>query len=445
MSIDPQTALLSLLDHAKKAGADAADVILFSRTSLSVERRLGRTENLERSESRDLGLRVFVGQKAASVAASALEPAQFGEIAERAVFMAHIVPDDPFTGLADEATTPDDPTSLDLDDGYEPPVTDLLARADEAEEAAMAVKGVTNSEGGSTGYSRSEVYLATSKGFLGHYARSNHAISASVLAGTGTGMQRDYDYHSAVYFSDLDGAAKIGNSAGEKAVARLNPIRVPTTKLPVVFDPRIATSLLGHLLGAINGASIVRGTSFLKDAVAQQIFAPGISIYDDPRRVRGMRSGTFDGEGVPTAKRAIIEDGVLTGWILDSRSARALKLESTGHASRGTGGPPSPSSTNLYMAAGSQTPEELIGDISYGIYVTELIGMGVNGLTGDYSRGAAGFLIRQGKLAEPVAEITIAGNLKQMFATLTPANNLIFRRGTDAPTIRIAEMTLAGA
>jgi len=258
-------------------------------------------------------------------------------------------------------------------------------------------------------------------------------------------MQRDYDYHSTVFFADLDDPAKIGQSAGERAIARLNPTRPKTAKLPVFFDPRVAGSLLGHLAGAINGASVARGTSFLKDRLGQRIFAAGINIQDDPRRVRGLRSRTFDGEGTPTKARALIEDGILTTWLLESRSARQLGMTPTGHASRGTSGPPSASASNLYLAAGTSTPAELMADVKEGLYVTEMIGMGVNGVTGDYSRGAAGFMIRDGALAEPVAEVTIAGNLLEMFAAMVPASDLVFRRGTDSPTVRIDGLTMAGA
>jgi len=258
-------------------------------------------------------------------------------------------------------------------------------------------------------------------------------------------MQRDYDYSSAVHHADLEDAAAIGRTAGEKAVARLHPTRPSTRKVPVVFDPRVAASLLGHLSGAINGASVARGTTFLKDSLGKRIFPEGINVIDDPTRKRGLRSRPFDGEGVPTRRSAIIEDGVLTTWLLDTRSARQLGLRTTGHAGRGTGGPPSPGASNLYMAPGTLSPAELMADIVEGLYVTELIGMGVNGVTGDYSRGAAGFMIRNGALAEPVAEITIAGTLPEIFAHLTPANDLRFRRGTDAPTIRVEGLTLAGA
>jgi PmbA protein len=436
--------LESLLAAAKKAGAERADAVLVGRMSLSVERRLGSTETLERSESRDLGLRVFCGQKSAIVSATSVDPARFAVLAERAVAMARVVPDDPYSDLCDEAAPPEDATGLDLVDPAEPEVADLIARAQAAEAAALSVPGVTNSEGGSAGFGRSEMWLATSAGFAGAFARSYHSVSASVIAGEGTAMQRDYDYHGTVHLADLDPPEKIGHGAGERAVSRLNPTRPKTGKMPVVYDPRVSGGLVGHLSGAINGASVARGTSFLKDRLGEKLFRTGIFIHDDPRRVRGSRSWTFDAEGVPTRARTLIEDGVLTTWLLDSRTARQLKLRTTGHASRGTGGPPGPSATNLYLAAGETTPAELMADITEGIYVTELIGMGINSMTGDYSRGAAGFMIRDGAIAEPVAEITIAGNLIDMFASLVPANDLVFRRGTDAPTVRIDGMTVAG-
>ena len=439
-----QELLSDLIARARAAGADAADAVLIAGTSISVQRRLGRTEQLERSEARDLGLRVFVGGRAAIVSSTTVDPAGFATLAERAVAMARVVPEDPFGGLAEDAAPPVD-AGLDMDDPAEPDAAALVARASLAEEAALAVAGVTNSEGAEAGYGRTEVVLVTSAGFAGRYVRTSHSVSATALAGTGTGMQRDYDYSTAVHLADLEDAEGIGRAAGERAIARLNPGRPHTARLPVVFDPRVASSLLGHLMGAINGASIARGTSFLKDRLGQRVFAPGIAVHDDPRRVRGMRSRPFDAEGVPTAARAIIKDGVLTTWLLDSRSARQLGMRSTGHAVRGVGGPPSPSPSNLFLAPGAMTPAELMADIHEGLYVSELMGMGVNGLTGDYSRGAAGFMIRDGALAEPVAEITIAGTLPEMFLHMTPANDLRLRRGTDAPTVRVEGMTLAGA
>jgi PmbA protein len=443
--MEPTELLADLIARARTAGADAADAVLIRGTSVSAQCRLGQPEHVERSEGQDLGLRVFIGRQSAIVSATSLDPGQFKALAERAVAMARVVPEDPYAGLADTAAPPEDAALELVDTTSEPDTAALLARARLAEDAARAVPGITNSEGGDAGFSRSESFLVTSAGFAGHGQRTGHSISCSAVAGTGTDMQRDYDYHGTIHLADLDDPALIGRRAAEKAVARLNPQRPATARLPVVYDPRVAGGLVGHLAGAINGSSIARGTSFLKDKMGARIFAPGIFIHDDPRRVRGLRSRTFDGEGTPTRARAFIEDGVLTSWVLDSRSARQLGLVSTGHAARGTGGPPSPSTSNLYMAAGSLTPAELMADIKLGLYVTELIGMGINGVTGDYSRGAAGFMIRDGVLAEPVAEITIAGNLIDMFANMTPANDLVFRRGTDSPTIRVEGLTMAGA
>jgi PmbA protein len=442
--MDTIALLNDLIAEARAAGADAADAVLARGTSVSAEIRLGKPEAIERSEGQDLGLRVFVGRQSASVSATSLDPAGFAALAARAVAMARVVPEDPFSGLADTAAPPET-IDLDLvDTAPEPDSAALMARARAAEDAARAVPGITNSEGAGAGFGRVDVALVTSAGFAGNGVRTSHSVSCSALAGTGTGMQRDYDHHATIHLSDLDDAAAIGRSAAERAVSRLNPVRPATAKMPVVYDPRVAGGLVGHLAGAINGASIARGTSFLKDRLGEQLFQKGVHIHDDPRRVRGLRSRIFDGEGTPTRPRTFIQDGVLTGWFLDSRSARQLGLISTGHAARGTNGPPSPSPSNLYLAAGALTPAELMADIALGLYVTELIGMGVNGVTGDYSRGAAGFMIRDGAIAEPVAEITIAGNLVDMFAHLTPANDLQFRRGTDAPTTRVDGLTVAG-
>ena len=443
--MDDLDLLADLIARARAAGADSADALLVAGTSLGVQRRLGQTEHLERSESRDLGLRVFVGRRQAVVSSTAVDPAGFALLAERAVAMARVVPEDPFAGLAELAAPPGDAAGLELDDPTEPDAAALLARASAAEEAALAVPGVTNSEGAEAGYGRAEMVLVSSAGFAGRYARTSHTVSASVLAGSGTGMQRDYDYATSVHLADLDDAATIGHSAGERAVARLNPARPRTARVPVLYDPRVAGGLIGHFASAINGASVARGTSFLKDRMGQRVFAPGIVVVDDPRRRRGLRSRPFDGEGVPTREWLLAEDGVLTTWLLDARSARQLGLASTGHASRGTGGPPSPSPSNLYLRPGTLSPAELMADIKEGLYVTELIGMGINMVTGDYSRGAAGFMIRDGALAEPVAEVTIAGTLPEMFAALSRADDLVFRRGTDSPTVRVDGMMMAGA
>jgi len=424
-----------LLRAAKAAGADVAEVGFNTGTSISVQRRLGKIEETERAEARELGLRVFLGRCSASVSASAIDPSAFARLAEQAVEMARVVPEDPYAEIPD-APAPMDAAVLDLDDPEEPAMEILIARAAAAEDAALAVPGITNTEGASASWSRGFALHATTLGFAGLYARSNHSVSVSAIAGTGTSMQRDYDYDSVIHGADLDDPALLGRRAAEQALARLNPARPSTAKLPVIYHPRIAGGILGHLSGAINGASIARGTSFLKDSLGQAVFAPGIRIIDDPLRVRGRRSRPYDREGLPGTARDFIADGVLTSWILDTRSANQLGLKSTGN-SGGT--------SNFYLQAGKMSPEELMADITEGLFVTELIGMGVNGITGDYSRGAAGFMIRNGVLAEPVAEFTIAGNLREMFLHLTPASDLVFKRGTDAPTLRIDGMTLAGS
>ena len=436
--------LQDLVAAARKAGADAADALLISSASLAVQRRLGKIEQLERSEEFGLGLRVLLGKRQAIVSTTSADPAGFAALADRAVAMARVVPEDLFAGLAER---PDGLVSVDLEleDPTEPTAEALIARTAEAEEAALAVAGVTNSEGAEAGWSRTTYALAASNGFAGAYRRTSHSISATALAGSGTGMERDYDYSAAIFLADLKDAAGIGRRAGEQAVRRLNPRRPATARIPVVFDPRVSNSLLGHLSGAINGAAVARGTSFLKDRMGQRIMPAGTTVFDDPTRRRGLRSRPFDGEGMKGERRAVVEDGVLTTWLLDWRSARQLGLASTGHAGRSTGGPPGPGATNLWLVAGSVTPKALMADIREGLYVTEMIGMGVNQITGDYSRGAAGFMIRDGELAEPVSEITVAGQLAEMLMHLTPADDLEFKRGTDAPTLRVEGLTLAGA
>ena len=387
--------LRALLTEAAHGGATAADAVLISGMNLSVQRRLGRVEHLERSETRDVGLRVFVGSRSAIVSATSIDPAGFARLAARAVDMARIVPEDPFGGLPESGDCgPID--QLGLDDGAVPDEVELIARATAAEEAALAVTGVTNSEGASADFNRTEFYLATSHGFAGGYSRTRHSVSATALAGTGVAMQRADDHAAATCLAKLDDAAALGRSAGERAVARLDPVRLRTATLDVLYHPRVASSLLGHLVSAINGASVARGTSFLRERLGRTVFRPGIFVHDDPLLPSGLRSRPIDGEGHPVAARNIVEDGVLTTWLLDSRSARQLGLDSTGHAARGVSSPPSPAPSNVWFAPGPVTPAELMADIKLGLYVTELIGMGINMLTGDYSRGAAGFVIRDG-------------------------------------------------
>jgi PmbA protein len=435
-----------LVSAAAKAGADAADALYVCNASTQVSVRLGALEDVERSEGEEIGLRVFVGSRSASVSSSDLSTEALSALVDRAVAMAREAPEDPWSGLAPEdRLMRGDARDVDGDDDADPSPGDLRERAEIAEGAARGVAGVTNSEGAGASASRTIIALATSHGFARGYTSSGYGCSASVIAGEGSGMQRDYAFHSVRHLSDLEDAEAIGLRAGERAVKRLNPGKLSSGALPIVYDPRVGAGLLGHLIGAITGSSIARRTSFLLDSLGTQIFAPGIVVRDDPLRLRGLRSKPFDGEGLPTAASDIIADGVLTGWLMDSASARQLGLQPTGHATRGVGGPPGTGVTNLYLEAGVLSPEDLIADIKLGVYVTELIGQGVNGVTGDYSRGASGFVIRDGRICEPVAEITVAGNLKDMFRELTPASDLIFRRAVDAPTIRIEGMMVAGA
>ncbi len=442
--IDKQDILSSLIRDARAAGADAADALIVESVSAGVSYRLGKLEDVERAESSDLGLRVFVGSKVAFVSSTDLSADRLAELPQRAVAMAKLAPEDKYAGLSPRELLATKFPALDLEDPIEPSTETLIERAKTVEGAAMAVPGITNSEGGGASFSRSAIALATSEGFYGSYAGTSHFIGVAVLGGEGTGMERDYDEHSARHASDLKDPAAVGKSAGERTIARLNPRAVKSQKVPVVYDPRASSGLIGHFAGAISGASIARGVSFLKDRMGQAIFAPSINIIDDPHRVRGVRSKPFDGEGVRNQKMALIENGVLKMWLLDTASAKQLGLTTNGHAARGTGGPPSPSTTNLYMEPGPLSRDELIADIKQGFYVTELMGMGVSGVTGDYSRGAAGFWIENGKIAYPVSGVTVAGNLKDMFLNMTPANDLEFRHGTNAPTIRVEGMTLAG-
>ncbi|WP_145118419.1 TldD/PmbA family protein [Sphingomonas panaciterrae] len=444
-SAQAQDRAADIVARAVAAGVDAADAVFAADASNDISVRLGKLEDVGRSESEDLGLRVFIGQRSASVSTSDLSPAALDALVERAVAMAREAPEDQWAGLAPEArlmrgTAP----LLDLDDQEEVSPATLRDMAMRAEEAALAVAGVTNSEGGGASASRSVWALATSHGFAGSYSTSAYGLSASVIAGEGGGMQRDYGFHSARHRSRLESPEDVGKRAGERAVARLNPGRIESASMPVVYDPRVGAGLLGHLTSAIAGQAITRRTSFLLDSLGAKVFADGVTISDDPHRPHGLRSRPFDGEGLPVSPCDIINNGVLETWLLDSASARQLGLEPTGHAARGVGGAPGVTTSNLYMHAGHVPVETLIGDIQRGVYVIELIGQGVNPVTGDYSRGAAGFLIEDGRITRPVAEFTIAGNLKDMFLNLTPATDLEFRYGTNVPTVRIDGMTVAG-
>ncbi|MDR3450995.1 MAG: TldD/PmbA family protein [Alphaproteobacteria bacterium] len=444
MNDKAQGVLDGVIRKALAAGADSADALLADATDLSVSLRLGEIESLEQSVSADLGLRVFIGKKQAVVSSSDRGATALDELVQRAVAMAKLAPEDEFCGIADPGEVAKTFPQVEMADEVEFSAEQLIAQAREAEDAARAVAGVTNSDGVSAGWGESRTSIAASNGFYGSYRRTGYSLSASVLAGSGTGMERDYDYASRVFAADMPAAASIGKAAGERAVRRLNPCKMETAQAPVFYEPRIAGSLIGSLLGAISGSAVARGTSFLKDRLGQKIFPGAITITEDPHRARGLRSRLFDAEGLLPQRRDLIDKGVLTTWLLDLRSARQLKLRSTGHASRGTGGPPSPSASNVFLQAGTMTPQELMRDVKQGFYVTETMGMGINGVTGDYSQAASGFWIENGIIAFPVNEMTIAGNLKDMFLNLSAANDLQFLRGVDAPTLRVDGMTIAG-
>ena len=442
---EAQSRAQDLVTAARRAGADAADAIYACNASTTVSVRLGELEDVERSEGEEIGLRVFVGQRSASISGSDMNPATLETLVERCIAMAREAPDDPYAGLA-----PEDRLlrkrllHLDLVDEEEPEPAALRERALVVEEAARTIPGITNSEGGGAANGRSQMALATSHGFAGAYAGTSHSTWASVLAGTGADMQRDHASHSARHLEDLDHPEEVGQRAGHRAVARLNPVRIESGMLPIIFDPRVGSSLVGHLIGGIVGPAIARRSSFLLDSLGEALFDSAVTIIDDPLRQRGLRSRPFDGEGLPVARRALIDAGVLTGWLLDSASARQLGLEPTGHASRGGSGAPGAGVSNVHMEPGAISPGDLMADVKRGLYVTELIGMGVNGVTGDYSRGAAGFLIENGAVTRAVSEITIAGNLKDMFRALTPASDLSYRYAINVPTLRVDGMTVAG-
>jgi PmbA protein len=441
---DHEKILGDLLRAAKAAGADAADAVYGETVSSNISIRLGAVENTNRAEGKKLGLRVIVGGRVAFVATGDVSRDAMMEMAANAVAMARSAPVDEFAGLAPQALLAKAVPALDLEDAAEPATERLIALARASEAAAMAVPGVTNSSGANTGFSRSKTSFATSNGFYGAYAGTNFGMSVAVLAGGGAGMETDGDQTSARHMADLEAPEILGNRAGTRAVSRLNPRMVASQAVPVVFDSRVSPRLLGHFAAAITGAAVARGVSFLKDKMDAPVFSPGVTIIDDPHRCRGLNSRPFDGDGVQNRRMVLVEDGRLKTWLLDCSAARQLGLETTGHAVRGISGPPGAAASNLTMEPGAVTPAELIGQIREGFYVTTLIGHGVNGVTGDYSLGAAGFWIVNGEIAFPVSGITIAGNLKDMFRNLTPANDLVLKRGMDAPTVRIDGMTVAG-
>ena len=446
--LDSQAALdlcAALLEAARRSGADAADATARSSASLGVSVRLGQLEDVERSESEEAGLRVFAGRRSASIATSDFSRTGIADLAERAMAMARAAPEDRFAGLAPAEALAQGPfADLDLADSADPAPEALREAALETEDAARSVEGVSNSEGASAGAARALVALATSAGFAAFQAGTSHSRSASVIAGEGAAMQRDHAHRAARHADDLPAAASIGRLAGERAVARLAPGRLRSGPMPVVFAPRVGGSLIGHLAGAMGAPSVARRASFLLGREDEKLFPAGLRLVENPHKPRGLRSRPYDGEGVPTAPRALVENGKLTGWLTNVASAAQLGVALTGHAARGTSGAPGVSVGNLDLMPGAASPAELIADIEDGVWVDYLIGQGVNGVTGDYSRGAAGRRIVNGELAGPVAGFTIAGNLLAMFAKIALADDLETWRAVNVPTLRIDGMTIAG-
>lgn len=437
-----------LIDAAKAAGADAADAVAVAGTSVSIDVRNSTLEEAQRSESTDIGLRVFVGKRSSNVSASDTSARTIEEMAARAVAMANEAPEDPHAGLADpsQLATDIDATRLDLVDGTpEPDPAWLEEQARLAEAAAMAVAGVAQVQSTTAAYGERQIHLAATNGFSGGYGSTGHTLSCVAIAGTGTGMERDYDYDSRIHLSDMRDASDIGRIAGERAAQRHGARKPKTGTYPVLFDERIANSLIGHLLQASNGAMIARGSSWLLGKDGQLVLPEGMDLIETPHRAGVAGSRLFDGEGLPTSERKIIDDGVLTGWTLDLATARKLGLSSTGNASRGTSGPPSPSVGHVALTQGTQSQADMIRDMGTGLLVTSMIGSTINPNTGDYSRGASGFWVENGELAYPVNECTVAGNLHDMLARIVPANDARSHLSRVVPSLLIDGMTLAGA
>lgn len=442
---DAQALLSHLISAAKKAGADAADAVIYRSVSSGLSWRLGKLENVDRSESRDLGLRALVGKRQASVSTTDFSKSSLGELVERCAAMAKAAPEDPYCGLGPaerlaRAPFPD----LELGDFNEPDTATLKARAAACEEAALGVKGVVNSEGAGAGYGEGTKWFATSAGFYGSSGGAYHSLSVSVIAQDANGMERDDDWDSKTHLGDMRAPESIGARAGKRAVERLSPTKIKSRTAPVIYDKRVSNSLLGSLAGAINGGAIARGVSYLKEKKGAEIFPKGLNVIDDPHIKRGHGSRPFDGEGLAAARLKIIDDGVLTDWLLNSAQARQLKLETNGRATRGVSGPPGSGSTNFYLENGEITLDALMSSAGEGLLITDMFGPQVNSNTGDYSVGCAGFWFENGKVVRPASEITVAGNLLAMFKALVPANDLEFTGAVNAPSLFVGDMTIAG-
>ena len=443
----PETLSAQLLDAARQAGAEAADALVLSDRSVTVEVRGGALEQAERAEGVDLGLRVLVGRRQACVSSSDPRAETIAEMAERAVAMAREAPEDPFAGLAEPSELAADRSAeaLDLADPDPEPAPEALQDdAARAEAAALAVEGVSQVQAAAASWGARDMQLAATNGFSGGYRRTSRSLSCVVIAGEGLGMERDYDGDGRVFQSDLRDAVEIGRTAGERAVARLGARRPRTGAYPVVFDERVAASLLGHLLSAANGTAVARGATWLRDALGAQVLPATLSVIEDPHRPRVAGSRPFDAEGLPTRRRAIVENGVLTGWTLDLATARKLGMETSGNAARGVSSPPSPTNWNVSLTQGARSRDALLAEMGTGLLVTSMIGSTINPTTGDYSRGASGFWVENGEIAWPVNECTIAGNLREMLMTLVPANDARPWLSRVVPSLLVEGLTIAG-
>lgn len=436
-----------LLDAARIAGADMADAIVVDGLTHSIDVHAGKLEHAERAEGIDLGLRVMIGQQQACVSASDTSKDTITTMAERAVAMARHAPTDPHMrqAHADELAKTWDLDALELaDPSDEPEAQVLMAAALEAEENALAVKGVSQCQAASSAYGTQRIQLCLSNGFAGGYARSSNSLSCVAIAGTGTGMERDYDGDFRIFRDDLRSAADIGASAGTRAISQLGARKPPTGTYPVLFDERISSSLMGHLLGAVNGSSVARGASWLRDCLGQQILPANLSLHEDPTRPRVAGSHPFDAEGLAAAPRYIVENGVLQDWTMDLATAAKLGRVSTASARRGTSSPPSPGTGNVTLTQGEDSQADLLKSMGTGLLLTSLIGSSVNDTTGDYSRGASGFWVENGEITYPVNECTIAGNLKDMLREIVPADDAKPYLSTVVPSLLVPRMILAG-
>ncbi len=433
-----------IINKTKLAGATDCDIVLAKGSSKSIAYRFGKVEDVEESSNRTFGIRALIGQKQSFVSSSNFDSKNIDILISKAVQMAKLAPEDDTACLADPSQLETSFIDLDLCQDYETKTELMIENVKKCEDAALSIEGIKNSEGSGASYGTSEFFLATSHGFMGGYKSSNNSISCSVIAGEGVKMERDYDYSSAIHYEDLAKPEEIGKSAADLTLKRLNPRKVESCKTSVIFDRRISGRIVSYVASAISGNAIARGTSFLKDSLNKQIFRKNISIIDDPKIIRGKNSSLFDGEGVKNKKTELVSNGVLKTWILNTATAKKLNLKSTGHASRSIGSPPGTGTNNLFMANGVISYKDILDSTKRGFYATELIGMGVNLVTGDFSVGASGYWIENGEKVFPVSEVTIASNLTEMFLNLSVANDLEFKYGINAPTLCIEGMTLAG-